>query len=314
MRALVIGGAGFVGRYLIDALVRSGYETHATTLAGVPIAAGNGVTAHDLDITDPEAAECLLQALKPDRIFHLAAQSSVRLSWEKPRLTTEVNAVGAVNLFEGIRKACPAARTVVVGSGEEYGKIDYQASVRETQPPQPSNLYALTKLFQERLAQLYSEAYGLNFVMTRSFNHFGPYQTEQFVVADFCSQVAAIERGEREPIIRVGNLDAYRDFTDVRDVVRAYLLLAEKGERGEVYNVGSGTCLRIGDILEIILSLSSKKIEVKIDERKFRPIDVPKIMADVSKLKALGWEPKIPVRETIENTLDFYRNRKHGKD
>ena len=297
MRALVIGGAGFVGRYLIDALVRSGYETHATTLAGVPIAAGNGVTAHDLDITDPEAAECLLQVLKPDRIFHLAAQSSVRLSWEKPRLTTEVNAVGAVNLFEGIRKACPAARTVVVGSGEEYGKIDYQASVRETQPPQPGNLYALTKLFQERLAQLYSEAYGLNFVMTRSFNHFGPYQTEQ-----------------REPIIRVGNLDAYRDFTDVRDVVRAYLLLAEKGERGEVYNVGSGTCLRIGDILEIILSLSSKKIEVKIDERKFRPIDVPKIMADVSKLKALGWKPKIPVRETIENTLDFYRNRKHGKD
>lgn len=312
MRALVVGGAGFVGNYLIEALVRSGYETHATTLSGVPIMAQDGVTAYDLNITDPEKTEDLLKKLRPDLVFHLAAQSSVRLSWEKPHLTTEVNAVGAANLFEGIRKACPRARTLVVGSGEEYGRIDYEAPVRETQVPRPSNLYALTKLFQERLAKLYTEAYGLHFVMTRSFNHFGPRQTKQFVVADFCSQVASIERGEREPVICVGNLDAYRDFTDVRDVVRAYLLLAEKGEKGEVYNVGSGTCLRIGDILELILSLSSEKIEVKVDERKFRPIDVPKICADVSKLKALGFEPRIPLRETIENTLDYYRKNKNA--
>lgn len=314
MRALVVGGAGFVGKYLIEALVRSGAETHTTGLPGIPFSVKDGVTVHGLDITDPAETERLLQELRPDRVFHLAAQSSVALSWERPRLTTEVNAVGAVNLFEGIRKACPAAKTVVVGSGEEYGKIDYETPVRETEPPRPSNLYALTKLFQERLAALYAEAYGLDFVMTRSFNHFGPHQTEQFVVADFCSQVAAIERGEREPVIRVGNLDAYRDFTDVRDVVRAYLLLAEKGKRGEVYNVGRGVCLRIGDILELILSLSAAKIEVRIDERKFRPIDVPKIRADVTKLKALGWEPQIPVRETIENTLDFYRRREHGEN
>ncbi len=311
MRALVVGGAGFVGKYLIEALACGGYETHATTLPDVPVSVPCGVSVHSLDITDPDATEQLLSDLKPDKIFHLAAQSSVRLSWEKPRLTAEVNAVGAVNLFEGIRKACPSAKTVVVGSGEEYGRIDYEAPVKETETPQPTNIYALTKLFQERLAKLYAEAYGLDFVMTRSFNHFGPYQTEQYVVADFCSQVAAIESGEREPVICVGNLDACRDFTDVRDVVRAYLLLAEKGERGEVYNVGSGTCLRIGDILGLILSLSSEKIEVRIDGRKFRPIDVPKIRADVTKLKALGWAPQIPVRETIENTLEFYRQCKN---
>lgn len=308
MRALVVGGAGFVGNYLNEALLKKGFETYTTLLPGLKAEVPEGVRTYFSDITEPEETERLLRELKPDFIFHLAAQSSVRLSWEQPRLTTEVNAVGAVNLFEGIRKACPAAKTLVVGSSEEYGAIGYTEPVRETEPPQPTNLYALTKLFQERLAKLYADAYGLHFVMTRSFNHFGPRQSRQFVVADFCSQVAAIERGEREPVISVGNLDAYRDFTDVRDVVRAYLLLAERGERGEIYNVGSGSCLRIRDILELVLSLSEREIEVKIDEKKFRPIDVPRICADADKLKALGWEPQIPVRETIRDTLDFYRN------
>lgn len=309
MKALVVGGAGFVGKFLIEALVRVGVETHATTLPNVPIFVSDDVVTHYLDITAPDEIEQLLCEIKPDVIYHLAAQSSVRISWEKPRLTAEVNAVGAVNLFEGIRRVCPSARTLIIGSSEEYGKINYDEAVKENAIPQPGNPYALTKFFQERLAKLYADAYGLNFIMTRSFNHFGPYQSEQFVVADFCSQVAAIENGEKEPIIRVGNLDAYRDFTDVRDVVEAYLILSEKGERGEVYNVGSGECLRIRDILELILSLSTKKIKVEIDKQKFRPTDVPRIRADVSKLMELGWKPKIPVRETIKDTLSFYRGK-----
>lgn len=309
MRALVVGGAGFVGRYLTGALAARGFETHATTLSDVRLPPQEGVAEHVLDITEPQEVRRLLRDLRPDRIFHLAAQSSVRLSWEQPRLTAEVNALGAVNLFEAVKEECPSARVLVVGSGEEYGNADYSVPVRESVPAAPRNVYALTKLFQEQLAGLYAEAYGLSFVATRSFNHFGPYQSTQFVVADFCSQAAAIEKNLREPVIRVGNLAAYRDFTDVRDVVEAYLLLAEKGERGEVYNVGSGKCLSIGEILGIVLSLCARKIEVRVDESKFRPIDVPRICADVTKIKALGWEPKIPVRQTVSDTLDHFRER-----
>lgn len=306
MRALVVGGEGFVGKYLIEALLQRGYETHLTALSA-PEKVSYGAEAHVLDITRPHETETLLGSLKPDVIFHLAAQSSVRLSWKDPRLTAEVNAVGAAELLEGIRSACPSARVLIVGSSEEYGQIDYSSPICEDTRPNPTNPYALTKLFQESLAGIYAKAYGLHVVMTRSFNHIGPGQSTMFAVADFCSQVAAIEAGESPPVIRVGNLSACRDFTDVRDVVRAYLILAERGADGEVYNVGRGHSYKLQDILTLILSMSPMQIDVQVDSAKFRPLDVPDICADISKLRALGWSPRISLEETVSDTLNYFR-------
>lgn len=308
MRNLIIGAAGFVGGYLIETLQKDGEEVYATKLP-VEQVTGNAEFL-DLDITDKSQLVTVLNSIQPDVIYHLAAQSSVKLSWVKPQLTVDVNIKGAVNLFEAARQVCSQSKIIVIGSSEEYGEIGYERAVSEEVEPNPKNIYALSKYTQEKLAEIYVKAYGLNIVCTRSFNHFGPGQASAFVVADFCSQVAKIEKGEQAPVIRVGNLNAYRDFTDVRDVVGAYKFLAWRGLSGNVYNVGSGKALQIKEILDIILSMTDTAIEVVTDETKYRPIDIPVIKADISKIKGLGWQPSIPLKETILNTLNYFREIK----
>ncbi len=305
MKALIIGAAGFVGGYLIDALKAVDFDVYATKLKHENI--DGGVNVYNLDLTDFSDVCELINEIKPDVIYHLAAQSSVKLSWEKPQMTANINILGAINLFEAVRLHSPSSKVLVIGSSEEYGDIDYECAVNEECVPQPKNIYALTKLTQEKLAEIYVRAYNLHIIMTRSFNHIGPRQSSQFVVADFCNQVANIEKGEHKPIITVGNLDSYRDFSDVRDVVRAYIVLSEKGYAGEVYNVGSGETIQIKEILNIILSMSESKIEISVDAAKFRPIDVPSIKADISKIKKLGWKPEISVKKSVSDTLDYYR-------
>ena len=305
MKALIIGAAGFVGGYLIDALKTAGYDVYATKLKHENIDVG--VSVYNLDLTDFSEVCNLLNEIKPDMIYHLAAQSSVKLSWEKPQMTANINILGAINLFEAVSLQSPFSKVLVVGSSEEYGDIDYARAVSEKAVPQPKNIYALTKLTQEKLAEIYVKAYNLHIVTTRSFNHIGPRQSSQFVVADFCNQVACIEKGKRKPVITVGNLDSYRDFSDVRDVVRAYIVLSEKGNAGEVYNVGRGEAIQIKEILNIILSMTESKIEICVDTAKFRPIDVPSIKADISKIGKLGWTPEISVKKSISDTLNYFR-------
>ncbi len=305
MKALIIGAAGFVGGYLIDILNEKNFDVYATKLPYENIQ--SDVKVYNLDLFDFAAICSLLDKIKPDVIFHLAAQSSVQVSWSKPQLTANVNIIGAINLFEAVRAKCLSAKVLAIGSSEEYGDIDYSNAVNEEVVPEPKNIYALTKFTQEQLARIYVQAYGLRISMTRSFNHIGPRQSVRFVVADLCNQVACIERGERSPLISIGNLSSYRDFSDVRDVVRAYVLLAEKGIDGEVYNVGSGKAVQIKEILDLILSLAKTKIAVKDDPAKFRPIDIPRIEADISKIKNIGWSPEIPLKQSVLDTLDYYR-------
>lgn len=304
MNALIVGGAGFVGSYLTEALLAVGENVSATKLPNESIA--YPVQVYNLNLEDRGAVRKILEEVRPDVIYHLAAQSSVKLSWQDPSLTTRINALGSVHLFEGIRAVCPKARTLVIGSSEEYGSAAGE-KVSETDALCPKNVYALTKYFQEELARLYCEAYGMDLVLTRSFNHFGPRQSVNFVVADFCAQVARIEAGGQEPVIKVGNLDVYRDFTDVRDVVSAYLLLAERGARGEVYNVGSGNCISIRDILTLLLSFAKKEIRIETDPQKFRPTEIPRIGADIGKLSRLGWRPQYSLKETVFDTLQSFR-------
>ena len=310
-RALIIGAAGFVGSYLIDHIQKHCVWSIVVTKMPQETMACPGVDICDLDILAPEAIEWLLEEQRPDYIFHLAAQSSVAVSWKNPGLTVDVNVKGSLNVLDAVRKLDYKPRVLLIGSGEEYGHVrENEVPVREDNVLRPGNIYAATKACQNMVGAIYAQAYGMDVMMVRAFNHVGPNQSPIFVVADFCKQTAEIEAGLKEPVIKVGNLSARRDFSDVRDVVRAYVELMEKGKAGETYNVGSGNAVEIRKILDMILSRSKKEIRVEVEPSRMRPVDVPVIEADISKLKACtGWEQKITLEETIQDTLEYWRQK-----
>lgn len=307
-KGLVIGAAGFVGSYLINQMYSEGMECHATKLPHENFE-NPYAKVHDLNILDKDAISTLLFEVQPDYIFHLAAQSSVGLAWKNPALTVDVNIKGSINVMDAVRELLYKPRVLLIGSGEEYGHIrPGETPVGEENALRPGNIYAATKVCQNMIGNIYSRAYDMKLMMVRAFNHIGPGQAPMFVVSDFCKQAAEIEKGLREPVMMVGNLAAKRDFTDVRDVVRAYVKLAALGKAGETYNVGSGRAREIREILDMILSMSDRDIRVETDPDKIRPVDVPIIEADITKLNGLtGWRPEIPLEQTIRETLDYWR-------
>jgi len=312
MKALVIGGAGFVGHYLIEHLAQTGRDVYATHLPNEAVNAK--ANSYELDILDFGACKQLLSHIQPDEIYHLAAQSSAAVSWKIPALTVDVNIKGTVNILESMQVLSCKSRLLLVGSGEEYGVVSPDdLPIKEEQCTNPTNVYAVTKATQTMLGKLYVSAYGLDIVMTRSFNHIGPGQLPTFAVSSFCKQIAEIEKGLCLPVIKVGNLSACRDFTDVRDVVRAYVLLIEKGQTGEVYNVGSGNAVSMQSILDELLALATVEITVENDPERMRPADVPIIVADVTKLKQVTeWEVQDSLKSTLRDTLNCWRKTLTG--
>ena len=313
MKALIIGGGGFVGGYLIRELAAAGQEVHATCLPGETVRADSSLfTQHILDILQTESITELLDELSPDTVYHLAAQSSVAVSWKKPRLTAEINVIGTVNVLEAVRAAQKKdIRLIMIGSGEEYGFIrPGSCPLSEEETLHPGNVYAATKACGEMLGAVYARAYRMDIIMVRAFNHSGPGQADIFVISDFCRQAAEIEKGERAPEMSVGNLSAMRDFTDVRDVVRAYKLLGDKGVSGRIYNVGRGKAVTIQYILDTVLSLARTDIEVKTDPARMRASDIPVIEPDVTRIQEdTGWRAEISMEQTINDTLDYWRTR-----
>ena len=311
MKALIIGASGFVGPYLVEEIRRSLFceIITATSRETDRLGIGEDKTVH-LNILDRKQISDILLSEKPDYIFHLAAQSSVALSWKNPKSTVDTNIIGAINLISAIKQSGYSPRVLIAGSGEEYGRVrETDIPIRENAVLAPGNVYAVTKVCQNMMASIYARAYGLQLVMTRSFNHIGPGQSPQFVVADFCSQAVKIEKGMQEPVFRVGNLSAKRDFTDVRDVVKAYCMLIQYGKSGETYNVGSGHAVAVQEILDIILSQTKAEVKVETDPSKLRPVDVPVIEADISKIyKDTGWKPEISPAQTITDTMQYWRN------
>ena len=310
MKALIIGGAGFVGNYLIKHLKNDlKWDVFVTKMAHEKLN-NEDMESFDIDILDKDQIKEVFEKVKPDYIFHLAAQSSVALSWKNPSLTIDVNVKGSVNVLDMVRGLDYKPRVLLIGSGEEYGHIKPEESpIVEDNVVRPGNIYAATKACQNMIGKIYADGYDLDIMMVRAFNHIGPNQAPMFVVADFCKQVAEIERGEKEPIIYTGNLSAKRDFTDVRDVVRAYGLLIQKGKKGETYNIGSGHAIAIQEILNRILEFSKTKIKSEVDPSKIRPVDVPIIEADTTKIRACtGWTPDISLDTTLLETLEFWRN------
>lgn len=310
MKALIIGAAGFVGNYLINHLFYDCGWSVAVTRLENEVIEQEDVDQYVLNILDKEAIIQVLEEVRPDCIFHLAAQSSVALSWKNPALTIDINIKGSINVLDAIRELDYSPRILLIGSGEEYGHIlPNETPISESNHTRPGNVYAATKVCQNMLGKLYADAYQMDIVMVRAFNHVGPKQSPLFVVSDFCKQVAEIEKGLHEPIIKVGNLSAKRDFTDVRDVVRAYSLLIKKGLAGETYNVGSGKAIAIEEILNLILSFATVAISVEVDPTKLRPVDVPIIEADIKKLqKCTGWKQTINIEQTIISSLDYWRS------
>ena len=312
MKALIIGAGGFVGHHLIKEILKiKGIDIFATKLESENIDYLSDITVFNLDITDASKTLEVIDNIKPDFIYHLAAQSSVALSWKIPQKTFQINVIGTLNVLQALKQINFKGRMMFIGSGEEYGRFSPERlPLDENCPLCPQNIYAETKAECERLCLLYHQAFSLDIVCVRAFNHIGPMQSEIFVASDFAKQIAQIEKGTQEPKICVGNLSAVRDFTDVRDVVRAYILLIKKGYSGDVYNVGGGNISSIENILEMLIVLSSKNPKVVIDESKLRPIDIPRIYANISKLKQdTGFEFEYTLEQTLKDVLDYWRKK-----
>ncbi len=315
MRLLVTGAGGFGGGHLVAWLAREHpeVEIHGVVLpqGGISWGSGVGMRALEADLDDPLATAGVVEAVRPERILHLAGQSSPRHSMLDPGGTLRTNILGIVHVLDAARRLGLRPEVLVVGSAEEYGAPEPgELPLRETAPLRPASPYAVSKVAQGALALLYGPAGGMRVVLTRTFHHTGPGRGEAFAESSFARQVAEIEAGLRPPVIEVGNLEAVRDFTDVRDVVRAYWLLAEKGEGGAVYNVCSGRGRRMGELLELLLAASPARVEVRVDPRWLRPSDVPVQVGDPSRLQAAtGWRPEIPLDETLRDLLDDWRGR-----
>jgi GDP-4-dehydro-6-deoxy-D-mannose reductase len=302
VRVLVTGAAGFVGAHLVRALLDGGHQVFATTQAGhAPPAGPAGVRWMALELTAQDSVDAVVGEARPERVFHLAAQSSVAESLRDPLATWETNATGTLRLVGALPAGC---RLLFVSSAEVYGVVpEAEQPIRETRGPRPTNPYAASKAAAE-MAVLEAVARGADAVVARSFSHTGPGQDARFALGSFARQLAAVRAGAAEPVLLVGNLEARRDYLDVRDVVRAYLLLSERGQRGGVYNVASGRAYAVRELVETLVALSGTGARLATDPARVRPVDVPLLSGDASALKALGWEPQIPIERTLADLLE----------
>jgi len=315
MRVLITGITGFAGSHLAEFLIAKHPEVQVFGIVRWRSRMENilgirdKIELYEADLKDMVSLEACLRHVKPDRIFHLAAQSFVPTSWKCPAETFAINATGQIHLFEALLSLKQSPLIQVAGSSEEYGRVfPDEVPMKETNPLRPLSPYAVSKVAQDLLGYQYFQSYGLPIVRTRGFNHTGPRRGEVFVTSTLAKQIAEIEKGVKEPVIQVGNLDAERDFNDVRDIVEAYWLSLEKGEPGEVYNIGSGVSRPIREVLDTLLSLSRVKVRVEVDPRRLRPSDVPILLADSSKFIArTGWKPRLPFRQTLSDLLDYWR-------
>jgi len=316
-KVLITGGTGFAGSHLVEHLLDlESSEVHITTTGTKPKSTPPSLLPatqiHTLDLLDRAAVEELLKTLQPDHIYHLVAMAEVGSSFATAEKIIVSNTVTQLNLLEAIRQHSPQSRVLVVGSAQEYDVFspEFKANpqpLAETAPLGPSNPYAVSKVTQDLLALSYYYSYHLDIVRVRPFNHIGERQSPQFAVAHFAQQIAQAELGILDTI-KVGNLSAVRDFTDVKDVVKAYRLLMERGQAGEVYNLGSGQGYTMEEMLDSLLALAKVPIRVVTDPAAVRPVDMPYIIADTTKLNNLGWTPGIPMAETIARVLEYWRH------
>jgi len=317
MKVLITGITGFAGSHLADYILENhpGIEVYGiirwrSRMENI-LHIQDKIKLFEADLKDMVSLKKCLSDIRPARIFHLAAQSFVLTSWLCPAETFAINSIGQINLFETVRSLSLDPRIQIAGSSEEYGHVNSdEIPMKETNPLRPLSPYAVSKVAQDLLGWQYFRSYELKVVRTRGFNHTGPRRGDVFICSNFAKQIVEIEKGKKKPVIMVGNLEAKRDFTDVRDIVRAYWLSLEKGESGEVYNIGFGKTYTMKEILNKLFSLSSVEMTVEVDPERLRPSDVPVLLSDSSKFRAqTGWEPKIPLEQTLADLLNYWRER-----
>jgi GDP-4-dehydro-6-deoxy-D-mannose reductase len=312
-RVFITGATGFVGRHLMDALRPSGYLLTGTSYPDRPHPSEKHIFCLDLRF-ERDVFETL-KVVRPQWVFHLAAVSNVQHSWAHRRETMETNIMGTFHLFEAVKKFAPEARILYISSSDIYGILPGGEGAAEKlfvedDPFHVTSPYALSKIGGELLGGFYGRIEGLDVVIARPFPHTGPGQSPEFVCSDWARQIIQIERGKAEPVIRVGNVDILRDFCDVRDTARAYVLLMKKGRRGEVYNICRGEGVSLRKILELYLSLAAKTVTIEQDPARLRKVDIPFLVGDNRKLKAVtSWEPQIPLEQTLRDLLDYWRGR-----
>lgn len=316
MIVLVTGITGFVGSHFTEYALRQGATVSGSCLPGT--STGNidhirsDIGLFDIDLRDASAVRRLLDATAPDWIVHLAAHSFVGGSWDAPAETLTNNVLSQLNILEAIRQSGARPRVLIAGSADQYGDVDERdLPIHEGVPFRPLSPYAVSKVAQDVMGYQYWRSHGLPIVRTRAFNHEGPRRGEAFVTSSFALQIAEIEAGVREPVLRVGNLKAQRDYTDVRDIVRGYWLLLKDGHAGEVYNVCSGRAWSIKSVLEFLLSEArDRTIEIREDAARLRAADVPVLIGDPGKIhRAVGWRAEIPFEQTLRDVLDDWRQR-----
>jgi GDP-4-dehydro-6-deoxy-D-mannose reductase len=317
MNVLITGITGFAGSHLADYILDNHPDTQVYGMIRWRSRMENILHIQDrihlveADLKDMASLKKALVEVQPDCIFHLAAQSFVPTSWKCPAETFAINAVGQINLFEAILSLGISPKIQIAGSSEEYGLVNSnEVPMKETNPLRPLSPYAVSKVAQDLLGWQYFKSYGMKIVRTRGFNHTGPRRGDVFICSNFAKQIVEIEKHKREPVMYVGNLEAKRDFTDVRDMVRAYWLGLEKGEPGEVYNLGTGKTYSIQEILDMLLAISGIDVKIEVDPDRLRPSDVPVLLSDSSKFKRLtGWEPRISFNQSLQDLLEYWRER-----
>jgi GDP-4-dehydro-6-deoxy-D-mannose reductase len=316
MRVLITGITGFVGSHLAEFVLQQpdvelfGIERWRSKTDYIEHLKPR-VMLYDCDIRDATSIRRVIGEVQPDWVFHLAAQSFVGVSWTAPSETLTTNIIGQLNLLEAIRQVAPRARVHIAGSSEEYGLVHPQElPIREGQALRPLSPYGVSKVAQDLMGYQYAKSYGLHIVRTRAFNHTGPRRGEVFATSNFAKQIALIEAGLQPPVIAVGNLDARRDFTDVRDIVSGYWLALERGESGEVYNLCSGHDWGIGEVLDMLRALSPADTEIRVDPQRLRPSDVLVLRGDASRFaQQTGWQPTIPLQQTLADLLEYWRQQ-----
>jgi len=314
-RVFITGASGFVGRHLIQFLIRRGDSVAGTCFPEDPASCqlGDNVLLERVDIRSKDQLAPLIQDFSPHWVVHLAAISNVRVSWEKRQETVEINLLGTLNLLEVLREMIPPPRLLFVSSSDVYGILEpTDHPLREEEPIQVVNPYAFSKASAEMLVRFYSQIEGVEGIIIRAFPHTGPGQSPLFVCSDWAYQIASLER-KSGGLLNIGNLEIKRDFTDVRDVVRAYVALLEKGQAGEIYNVCSGQPVSLQWILDTLISYSSSPIRIKVDPQRLRKADIPLLYGDNTKLRTTtGWQPEYPLGQTLKDLLDYWRFQLKG--
>lgn len=303
-KVLIFGIGGFVGRYLANEFLNHGYSVYGSDMNNngtLPVR----VKFYEANLLDAGSVHTVVQKTSPDMIINLAAISSVGQSWSIPQTTMSVNVIGALNIMEAAKRCNPMPKVMFIGSSEEYEVSD--KPLNESTPLNANNPYGISKVAQEQFAQMYSKNFGLQIYCVRSFNHTGVGQRDSFVLPSFCKQAAEIEKSGKPGVIEVGNLAVKRDFSHVKDIVKAYRMIIESDDSSIIYNVGSGQAFSLRELLNYIVGLSGVDIQIKVDPKKFRPTDQPMVCCDYTLIKSrLGWEPEYSVFDALKEMYEFF--------